>query len=739
MLNYQEYEKAVFDWLMTKHNQDPDFTFTVRQSAVKGAETDYFIGTQKSNYFATTFWTLPISFPGSSQDCINLFFQILKGGGCSYYFEFSQTQAPDSSQNQSALNLVKALKDPLGKKFEFRRPVQEANKIYTIQLAPLEKMYTDLAVMLSDIDKQLGEVIRITDLEIAGEKDKNPNFKAYRVTQQEFSSLIERLNKRLEKHGSTFTHPTASGGVVERASIPCNQILYGPPGTGKTYLTIIKALEIINDDEFRALDQNDRRAVKNLYKKKVDDGQIVFTTFHQSMSYEDFVEGIKPDIEEDQNGVSSVIYNIKDGIFKLLCDKARVAQSSVNNKRKSTFDDAWNHLLSQFDLAQGSEAGFVLPILTPNKGLKVTEITNNGNLRLIPVGSDRRIEYTVSYQRLKRLQAAIPSLAGVRNIDKEFRAVIGGMNSTAYWATLNYINDRLEQSALIEMSGNSTNKPMPHVLIIDEINRGNVSAIFGELITLIEESKRQGNDEVLEITLPYSKSKFSVPNNLYIIGTMNTADRSVESLDTALRRRFNFTEMLPDTDLVAPEKMIYDLWNKHAAAEWHDKLWVRDEANLCKLLGADRLLQLDLDAKQQISGKLDSGEADEGIFSEYLDSNGLNLKRLLERVNKRLERLLSRDHTVGHTFFLGVTTARDLYQAFYNKIIPLLQEYFFGDFGKIGLVLGSGFVNEVKEDSKNIFASFNYEESELLMEKKVYRVKDFQGDEEGFLKALKAI
>lgn len=153
MLKYYEYEKAVFDWLIAKHQQDPNFTFTVRQSAGKGSETDYFIGTSKSNYFATTFWTLPVSFPGSSGDCISLILQLSKVG-YGYYFEFNQTQDPDDKQNQSALNLVKSLKEPLQKLFNFRRPVQEANKMYTIQVASPEKIYGNLDLMFIDIDKQ---------------------------------------------------------------------------------------------------------------------------------------------------------------------------------------------------------------------------------------------------------------------------------------------------------------------------------------------------------------------------------------------------------------------------------------------------------------------------------------------------------------------------------------------------------------------------------------------------------
>ena len=157
------------------------------------------------------------------------------------------------------------------------------------------------------------------------------------------------------------------------------------------------------------------------------------------------------------------------------------------------------------------------------------------------------------------------------------------------------------------------------MLIIDEINRGNVSQIFGELITLIEEDKRTGEDEVLTATLPYSKKTFSVPPNLYIIGTMNTADRSVEALDTALRRRFSFEPMLPDTTKI-----------KESPA-------------------------------------------------------GINLPEMLNVINARLEALLSKDHTIGHAWLMKIDTMEKLQSAFKNKILPLLQEFFYNDYAKIGL------------------------------------------------------
>jgi 5-methylcytosine-specific restriction endonuclease McrBC GTP-binding regulatory subunit McrB len=196
-------------------------------------------------------------------------------------------------------------------------------------------------------------------------------------------------------------------------------------------------------------------------------------------------------------------------------------------------------------------------------------------------------------------------------------------------------------------------KPKNYVLIIDEINRGNVSAIFGELITLIEKDKRAGADEELSVMLPYSKQEFSVPKNVYIIGTMNTADRSIEALDTALRRRFSFTEMRPDPELLA-----------------------------------------------------DTGTV--GTHEGMIEN--IDVVKLLDTINRRIEKLIDKDHQIGHAYFLNIDTLADLKVVFRDKVIPLLEEYFFGDLGKISLVLGKSFI--AKNSTTVGFAKDNeYDES----------------------------
>src|SRR5690606_16246082 len=216
-------------------------------------------------------------------------------------------------------------------------------------------------------------------------------------------------------------------------------------------------------------------------------------------------------------------------------------------------------------------------------------------------------------------------------------------------------------------------EPKKHVLIIDEINRGNVSQIFGELITLIEEDKRIGKSEELYVTLPYSKEKFGVPSNLYIIGTMNTADRSVEAIDTALRRRFSFEEMPPKYDLEGLQQELY----------------------------------------------------------------GFKAGEILKTINQRIEKLLDCDHQIGHAYFINKNETT-IVDSFYKNIIPLLQEYFFGDYGKIGLVLGKGFVRLKKEEG-NIFADFDYDYVDDLESKPIYEIIDYRTNQEEGLTFEKAI
>jgi len=474
---------------------------------------------------------------------------------------------------------------------------------------------------------------------------------------------------------------------------PLNQILYGPPGTGKTYNTINHALKILGKD----IQGLTRAEVKKIFDQMLNEGRIIFTTFHQSMSYEDFIEGIKPKLE-DSEGYEHLIYEIKDGLFKMLCIEAGFSIFKFISPQKADeiidfskkYDDFLDHIQMEM------ESGKIVELESKSGSkLLVEEISINNNFIIKHPNGTRN--YTVSKDRLMKLNSELSDVKNVQNIHKTFKSVIGGSNSSAYWSVLNAIQqfqkveENLELNSELTITSyedkkeiynkliNEINlnlesknedesfKPDPYILIIDEINRGNVSQIFGELITLIEEDKRFGRSESLKVTLPYSKKSFSVPPNLYIIGTMNTADRSVEALDTALRRRFHFIEMPPEPNLIEEEGKSKD---------------------------------------------------QNGIVE------GINLKHLLTIINARIEKLLDKDHLIGHSYFMNVDGIEALESAFQNKIIPLLQEYFFGDYGKIGLVLGEGFFEANSKNDGNIFSQFGDYDVSAYSDRIIYKLKD---------------
>ena len=279
------------------------------------------------------------------------------------------------------------------------------------------------------------------------------------------------------------------------SELPKNMILYGPPGTGKTYHTVLYAVAIIEEKSLAEVASEPYEDIAKRYHHYKENGLIEFTTFHQSYSYEDFIEGIRPVMNNDSDDViSDIQYEVSPGLFKDFCDRAK--QSIQTN----------------------------------------------------------------------------------------------------------------------------------HVFIIDEINRGNIAKIFGELITLIEPSKRIGQLEGTYARLPYSKESFGVPDNIYIIGTMNTADRSISTIDTALRRRFHFKEMQPDPSVLSG-------------------ICVED-------LSIQKLLS---HMNQKISVLYDREHTIGHAYFMPLKNN---------------------------------PTVEMLASIFKSAILPLLQEYFYEDYEKIRLVLG---------------------------------------------------
>ncbi|MBK1973701.1 AAA family ATPase [Campylobacter sp. TTU-622] len=430
--------------------------------------------------------------------------------------------------------------------------------------------------------------------------------------------MREKISKPLwDKYGSNEKSTENIEEAMDNniSEIPLNQILYGPPGTGKTYHTIDKALEILGEN----IESRDEKKAK--FDEYVKNGQIVFTTFHQSYGYEEFVEGIKPDLDkENENENSQINYKVKDGIFKELCQKALKLDLD-----KLIFEFA--HFINQEFINQGKE----FPL--ENKvSIKKISLNSKDKYCSFLLGGSIKSSQTLVINTIKEnyLDFKHGKIKNYKDIKPKYDSQKDHHGNATYYFMF-YKKLREFEENQKEKFEITSEKLKPFIIIIDEINRGNVSKIFGELITLIEPSKRLGNKEALELTLPYSGEKFGVPKNVYIIGTMNTADRSITSLDTALRRRFEFVEMMPDVSELS------------------------------------------------------------------IDCEGINLQELLIAINTRIEYLLDREKTIGHAFFIGVENLEGLKKVFQNKIIPLLQEYFYNDYALIDDVLNSNDMIDKKE------------------------------------------
>lgn len=532
-----------------------------------------------------------------------------------------------------------------------------------------------------------------------------------------------------------------------------NTILYGPPGTGKTYATIEKSLRILNEEEdIESCESKVRATIKAQYDKRLKEGRIVFTTFHQSMSYEDFIEGIKPMKPEDSD--TFVKYEIQSGIFKLIAARAAFACYLIHRVKTPgkayDFDTLYDAFIE--DISKKLDQNITPEFYTKtNAKIKVVRINRNDSIITTAFNSNRkndpapktRSNFRKLYHRFQSIDE-IKTLQDIRDEIKIFPGISGfyaifrglkeyektfepTVNEDEAVDLPNLTDEKIVEmfsegdfnDAVIAEAKSVEKKAGNHVLIIDEINRGNIAQIFGELITLIEEDKRLGKNESLEITLPYSKTPFGVPPNLYIIGTMNTADRSVEALDTALRRRFSFEEMPPRPELLSPSNLFWRLMKQYEEVPWEDKAYKRKEKELLDFMGASTKVW---DMRKKLWDNYSRNyEEEEFPESEF---TGINLKTILSTINTRIEKLLDSDHQIGHSYFLSVSHMEDLHDVFYRKVIPLLQEYFFGDYGKIGLVLGKGFVRKKEWDNKtDVFADFSdYENDGNFNDREVFEI-----------------
>jgi hypothetical protein len=450
--------------------------------------------------------------------------------------------------------------------------------------------------------------------------------------------------------------------------MPLNQILYGPPGTGKTYGVIRRAAAIAAGNRLEAAE------AKGRYDEFCQEGRIRLATFHQSFSYEDFMEGIRPVMDEG----GAARFEVRNGVFKEIALEAMFAclEKVPEPLSSDGFEESWAALVTKI-----SEAGD-LEIPGLKETVWILSETDRGNLKAVNKSS--QTELACGRDALSKVWRMLSPKPRASSMDVS--AALGkGAHFGVLAAVYNYMQESRPKESASEgrpkVSGGLTPLPVdklgavqsyfelgsasgwrlrtdgqypPYVLIIDEINRGNISRIFGELITLIEDDKRYGADNALMVTLPVSQERFAVPPNLFLLGTMNTADKSLALLDVALRRRFEFEELSPDF-------------------------------SLCRSLPEE-------------------------------------MREVLEEINLRLELRKDRDHRIGHAFFMNVKDADGFNQVFRRKVVPLLQEYFFNDVDGARYVLADaaddkdGFLRPLTGDSnwqRNRWRWFTDEDPEM--------------------------
>ena len=436
--------------------------------------------------------------------------------------------------------------------------------------------------------------VKLADISMIHFKEDRPSGRPW---QKDSDNVLESLLKEINSSfNGKINSYVGNNNIIEKVNKMIQQkntILYGPPGTGKTYTVAEKALEIIMPQQYQRIRGN-RAAVMEAYKKLSEQNRIAFCTFHQSFAYEDFVEGLRSDEEGE--------FILQDGIFKRICETAILRETkavslydfdeneiefykmSLGSTQEDDGEDIYNYCIENNCVALGWGGNIDYKgCLNRQEVHEKFSSSNTGDDRIFNVDAINRFKNWMRQDDIIFISEGNHKIRAIAKRTGEYKYGKDSEIRYKHFREIEWLyygetigvdqilkEKVLSQQAIYQFYKDDLNMPQikrlltktkpineetdNYVLIIDEINRGNISKIFGELITLIEDDKRIDSKNEIKVTLPYSKKVFGIPSNLYIIGTMNTADRSILMIDKALRRRFRFEELMPQPSLL-PEKV----------------------------------------------------------------------------------------------------------------------------------------------------------------------------------------
>ena len=525
-------------------------------------------------------------------------------------------------------------------------------------------------------DNKIYSVFDYYDLKSKNPKYLEEEFLKSGKTKKSFADYNSAVSKYIEFINSKgITMPTTNNEIQKhRTNFSLNQILYGPPGTGKTY-KLSKIMDKFTQD-LNVKSSGDTDALYEMLK-------IENYTWYQVAA------AILYDAAESNTNGGWLKLN--NGIVNHILFKLKSIKSGSKTPIQTISSDLLFHTKMDCEYVKTQErrAPFIFEKNEKSEWHVDIKILNDECPEAIELYEkykeikDKKVGTSYTKENFKFI--TFHQSYGYEEFVEGIKPIFDGENEDGditYEISKGIFYQCCENALLLsDYKGKlrdfcdlpkderqkffNENTPK-YAIFIDEINRGNISKIFGELITLIEPSKRLGADDEIMVELPYSKEKFGVPSNLYIIGTMNTADRSIALMDTALRRRFEFVEMMPE----------YDNLNE-------------------------------------------------------INIEDINIGKMLKTINERIEYLYDRDHTIGHAYFINVSDLKTLANVFKNKILPLLQEYFYDDWEKIRLVLGdSQFIKE-KKSANALFKSG----TDYINDKILYEIdKEAFYDEQNYLK-----